>query len=136
LHRGGAVIPVGPRPHRALTDAIVIARLRGKVQAAVRGPEARYHFTIDSTTSGAFVRVRFTPRILATPADIAYFFRDEILRLRAIMRDVALTRELWLRSKHGTWRFFRVMAEGLVEIDRFGQEIPDKEGMGAGLPQR
>lgn len=120
------------RPHRALPDAIAIARQRGKVQVAVRGPEARYHFTIDSTSTGAFVRVRFTPRILATPADIAYFFRDEVLRLRAIMRDVALTRELWLRSKHGTWRFFRVTADGIVEIDRLGQEIPDKDGAGAG----
>ncbi len=62
------------RPHRALPEAIAIARQRGKVQVAVRGPEARYHFTIDSTITGAFVRVRFTPRILATPADIAYFF--------------------------------------------------------------
>jgi hypothetical protein len=75
--------------------------------------------------TGAFVRVRFTPRILATPADIAYFFREEVLRLRAIMRDVPLTRELWLRSKHGTWRFFRVTAEGIVEIDRLGHDLPD-----------
>lgn len=120
------------RPHRALPDAIAIARQRGKVQVAVRGPEARYHFTIDSTTTGAFVRVRFTPRILASPADIAFFYREEVLRLRAIMRDVPLTRELWLRSKHGTWRFFRVTADGIVEIDRLGQEISEKDGAGAG----
>jgi hypothetical protein len=120
------------RPHRALPEAIAIARQRGNVQVAVRGPEARYHFTIDATTTGAFVRVRFTPRILASPADIAAEFREEILRLRAIMRDVAISRELWLRSKHGTWRFFRVTAEGLVEIDRHGREIPDKEGTGSG----
>ncbi len=120
------------RPHRALPEAIAIARQRGKVQVAVKGPEARYHFTIDSTTTGAFVRVRFTPRILASPADIATEFRGEVLRLRAIMRDVALTRELWLRSKHGTWRFFRVTAEGVMEIDRHGLEISDKDGAGAG----
>lgn len=120
------------RPHRALPEAIAIARQRGKVQVAVRGPEARYHFTIDSTTTGAFVRVRFTPRILASPKDIAAEFRGEILRLRAIMRDVALTRELWLRSKHGTWRFFRLTADGIVEIDCCGQEISEKEGEGVG----
>lgn len=120
------------RPHRALPEAIAIARERGKVQVSVRGPEARYHFTIDSTTTGAFVRVRFTPRILAGAADISAEFRGEVLRLRAIMRDVALTRELWLRSKHGTWRFFRVTGEGIVEIDRFGRDLPGDGGAGAG----
>lgn len=120
------------RPHRALPEAIAIARQRGKVQVAVRGPETQYHFTIDATTTGAFVRVRFTPRILASPADIAAEFREEISRLRVIMRNVTVSRELWLRSKHGTWRFFRVTAEDVVEIDRNGREISDTDGTGAG----
>jgi hypothetical protein len=120
------------RPRRALPDAIAIARQRGKVQVAVRGPESLYHFTIVTATTGAFVRVRFTPRILASPADIAAEFREEVLRLRAIIRDAAISRELWLRSKHGTFRFFRVTAEGIVEIDRFGRDLSDDGGAGAG----
>lgn len=129
MQRGGAVTP---RPHRALPDAIAIARQRGKVQVAVRDLETYYHFTIDATTTGAFVRVRFTPRILASLADITYEFGEDIKKLRAIMRDVALTRELWLRSKHGTWRFFRVIADGIVEIDRHGQVLADKGGAVSG----
>ena len=39
-------------------------------------------------------------------------------RLRVIARDAAITAELWLRSKHGTWRFFLVTPSTLVEIDR------------------
>jgi hypothetical protein len=31
--------------------------------------------------------------------------------------------ELWLRSKHGTWRFFLVTPSTLVEIDREGKRI-------------
>eukprot|EP00825_Cyclidium_porcatum_P033766 TRINITY_DN35710_c0_g1_i1.p3 TRINITY_DN35710_c0_g1~~TRINITY_DN35710_c0_g1_i1.p3 ORF type:complete len:116 (+),score=0.41 TRINITY_DN35710_c0_g1_i1:48-350(+) len=85
-----------------------------------------------ATTTGAFVRVRFTPRILASLADIAYEFCEDIKKLRAIMRDVALTRELWLRSKHGTWRFFCVTADGIVEIDRHGQVLADKKGAVSG----
>jgi hypothetical protein len=34
---------------------------------------------------------------------------------------VAITAELWLRSKHGTRRFFLVTLAGLVEIDRDGK---------------
>lgn len=111
----------GPRPRRALPEAIRLAHLRGTIQPAGKGPEALYHFTILANGMIAFVRVRFAARILASPAEIAATFKEEILRLRAVTQDAAISRELWLRSKHGTWRFFRVTAEGLVELDRDGQ---------------
>ena len=46
--------------------------------------------------------------------------RDEIRRLRLIARDAAVTVELWLRSKHGTWRFFLVTEKDLIELDSHG----------------
>ena len=50
-------------------------------------------------------------------------FNEEIARLRVIARDAAITAELWLRSKHGTWRFFLVTPNSLVEIDREGKRL-------------
>jgi len=88
------------------------------------GPENMYHFTIISPDLVAFVRVKFIPRILAGPADIVAEFRDAIQRLSAIVQAGVISRELWLRSKHGTWRFFRVTKEGLVELDRNGEMLP------------
>ncbi len=44
-------------------------------------------------------------------------------QLRIIARDAAITAELWLRSKHGTWRFFLVTPNSLVEIDRDGKRL-------------
>jgi hypothetical protein len=41
------------------------------------------------------------------------------------MHDATISRELWLRSKHGTWWFFRVMAEGLVELGRDGRPFDE-----------
>ena len=38
-------------------------------------------------------------------------------------RNAAVTAELWIRSKHGTWRFFLVTPDFLVEIDREGKRI-------------
>lgn len=43
---------------------------------------------------------------------------------RPLTRDKAVSAELWLRSKHGTWRFFLVTATGLTEIDRDGKLLP------------
>jgi hypothetical protein len=34
-----------------------------------------------------------------------------------------MTAELWIRSRHGTWRFFLVTPSALVEIDREGKRI-------------
>ena len=49
-------------------------------------------------------------------------------QLRIIARDAAITAGLWLRSKHGTWRFFLVKANSLVEIDREGKSLMPGSG--------
>jgi hypothetical protein len=118
------------RPRRAVTDAISLARLRGKIQTTVRDREILYHFTIIAAGLVAFVRVRFASRIFASPAELAAEFREDISRLRAIVQATVISRELWLRSRHGTFRFFRVIADGLVEIGRDGQVLA-RESCGA-----
>jgi hypothetical protein len=65
----------------------------------------------------------FAPAILATIPDLAEYYKTEIAELRLIARDPAITAELWIRSKHGTWRFFLVTPNSLVEIDREGKRI-------------
>ena len=44
-------------------------------------------------------------------------------RLRVIARDAAVVIELWIRSRHGTWRFFQVTPSTIVEIDRDGKRL-------------
>ena len=63
------------------------------------------------------------PKILATTRQLADDFKEEIAQLRIIARDAAITAELWLRSKHGTWRFFLVTPDSLVEINREGKPV-------------
>ena len=116
----------GPRPFQTLRDAIPIARMRGTVQMAERGPEALFDFMIAQTKPVAVVSVKYTEYIRALLADIARDFDDEIRRLRSITQDAALSCELWLRSRYGTWRFFRVMPDALIEIGRDGQPLAGK----------
>ncbi len=113
----------GPRPHRALAEALPIAKQRGVVQLSCPGPERVYDISIISKIPITFSRVMFAPEIMAAITEIAEDFKDEITRLRIIARDACITAELWLRSKHGTWRFFLVTATGLVEIDRDGKPL-------------
>lgn len=113
----------GPRPHRALTEAIPIAQLRGVVQLGGLSPERIYDISIISRLPIAFIRVMFAARIFGAMSEIGDDFKDEIEQLRIIARDKAVSAELWLRSKHGTWRFFLVTASGLIEIDRDGKPL-------------
>jgi hypothetical protein len=74
----------------------------------------------------------FAPEILATIQQITQDFNEEITQLRIIARDKAITAELWLRSKHGTWRFFRVTPDSLVELDRQGNRLVPGSGPAIG----
>jgi len=71
----------------------------------------------------AFVRVMFAPKILVLIPELAEYYETEIGELRVIAKDPAITAELWIRSKHGTWRLFLVTPSTLVEIDREGKRI-------------
>jgi hypothetical protein len=116
------------RPHRALVEAFPIAKARGIVQMAVSGPERIFDIAIISKVPVAFARVMFAPEILATIQQLANDFKEEIAQLRILARDAAITDELWLRSKHGTWRFFLVTPNSLVEIDRGGNRLVSGSG--------
>jgi hypothetical protein len=70
----------------------------------------------------------FAPEILAATRQLADDFKEEISHLRVIARDAAITAGFWLRSKHGTWRFFLVRPAGLVEIDRDGKPFLPESG--------
>ncbi|MFA5269571.1 MAG: hypothetical protein WC379_16520 [Methanoregula sp.] len=72
---------------------------------AISGPERIFDISIISKIPVTFSRVMFAPEILASIQDLADYYKKEIAQLRVIARDAAITAELWLRSKHGTWRF-------------------------------
>jgi hypothetical protein len=120
----------GPPSRRALAEAIPIAQRRGTIQMAGRGPEKMYDFTIVSSIPVAFVRVTSCTRIHVLIAELAVEFQDELLQLRMITRHDTISRELWVRSRHGTWRFFRLAGECLVELERDGQILAGKNAAG------
>jgi hypothetical protein len=113
----------GPRPPKALAEAVPIAKARGIVQLALSGPERIFDIAIISKIPVTFARVMFAPAILATVYELADYYRQEIAQLRLIARDAAITAELWIRSKHGTWRFFLVTPNSLAGIDREGKRL-------------
>ena len=113
----------GPRPWKALDAAVPIAKARGIIQMAAGGPERIFDIAIVSKIPVTFASVMFAPKILATIPELVEYYQQDLARLRLIVRDAAVTAELWIRSRHGTWRFFQVMPSALVEIDRGGKRL-------------
>ena len=93
------------------------------MQLVISGPEWIYDISIISKIPVTFARIMFAPEILVTIYELADYYRNEIAWLRLIVRDSAVTSELWIRSKNRTWRFFPVTTDPLVEIDREGNRI-------------
>jgi hypothetical protein len=128
----------GPRAHRAIRDAIPIAKARGLIQLAIGGPERIYDLSIVSKIPIVFASIMFAPKILASVPELVEYYASDLARLRVIARDAAVVIELWIRSRHGTWRFFQVMPSALVEVDREGKRLESGKTIGylAGVAAR
>jgi hypothetical protein len=116
----------GPPSRRALLEAIPLAHQRGTIQVARPGRENLYDFSIVSAIPLAFIRVSYCARIFASVAEIAIEFQDKLVRLRQIVGHQDISRELWLRSRYGRWRFFRLTEAFLIELGRDGRVIEER----------
>jgi hypothetical protein len=128
----------GARPHKALAEAIPIAKARGLIQMAMGGPERIYDLSIVSKIPIVFASIMFAPKILSGIPELAEYYKKDLARLRVIARDTAVVIELWIRSRHGTWRFFQVTPSSLVEVDREGKRLESGQTIGylAGVAAR
>lgn len=109
---------------RGIDDAIAIARKRGCVMRIAYGLDSTCDFLIRTVAYIVFAKIRRMDRITATASGIGHEFRDIIGELRLFPKSKEILLELWIYSKHGTYRFFRIMEYGLVEIGGDGGPVP------------
>lgn len=105
-------------------DAVAIARKRGCVMRIVYGLESLSDLVIRTAAYVAFVKTRRTEKITATIQEIGHAYHSLIAELRLFPVSAQILPELWIYSKHGTYRFFRIGAAGLAEVDRDGLPVP------------
>jgi hypothetical protein len=90
----------------------------------VYGLESLSDLVIRAASYVVFVKTRRTEKITATIQEIEHAYHDLIAELRLFPVSAQILRELWIYSKHGTYRFFRVGEAGLSEVDRDGIPVP------------
>jgi hypothetical protein len=119
----------------ALDVALHIARLRGTAMTFHPGPENFAHLLIRSPGTITFVLIRYASRLHGTPEEIGAMCHDALVLLRSVPGSGPLVRELWLYSRYGGWRYFRVGDDGITEISGNGETGAPAQGPGdAGTP--
>ena len=106
----------GPPPAKGLDAALPVARARGNVMFFRRMRGSTADLMVSGSGMLAIILLRFASRLYGTPAEIALEFYDAVAVLRLHPAGGPVSRELWLYSRHGVLRFFRVEDDGIVEL--------------------
>jgi len=114
----------------AREESLLIAARRGVVHSHVHRRGNVCDLSIISPGLVAFVCAMRLVKLSSRIDDILHDFAAAIARLRIIVSAAAVSRELWLRTPRGVWRFFRVLDDGILELDREGMPL----GNGPGAP--
>ena len=118
----------GPVPRTAKDEALPIAAKRGLVMRYQRRRGDICDFSVMSPGLVSFVCSMRLLLLTSTPGDILHDFAAAIGRLRFIASSPAISRELWLRTPRGAWRFFRVLDESILELGPDGLPLANGSG--------
>jgi len=119
-------MPRGRKPLIALGEAKHIAEKRGETRHFRHEPDMICSFVIYCIGLVAHVRVRRVERIRVTPEWLEREAAADLAALRFIASSPEISRELWIYTPKGLFRFFRVLADSVAELDRNGQLMPDQ----------
>lgn len=106
----------GPEPREAIREAITNAIVRGTGLDRDLLLEARFQFILFCTGLTVFVLVKRTRVRITSPEDCAAEYRRDILRLRRVPLTGVVARELWFLNPWGTWQYFRILDDRVIEI--------------------
>jgi hypothetical protein len=110
----------GRKPIRAQEDANLIAEKRGIVQHYLQERGLVCDFSIMGPERITFGRFRRARRIRCSIEEIEWAFPEDIAVLRFIVSSLVISRELWIYSPKGVWRFFRILDGSILELGRDG----------------
>jgi hypothetical protein len=118
----------GPQPLEAQEESQSIAERRGHLQRYQHRKGNICDFTIMCPGIVCFVCAMRLVKLSSMPEDILHDYAEVIGDLRFIASSPAISRELWLRSPRGAWRFFRILNDGIIELDKDGMPLANGAG--------
>ena len=126
----------GRPPQKALDDALPLAKMRGAILQFQQEEVFECDFMILGADRFSIVRIKRTRHLWCTLQEMEAQFSEPIIRLRRISAWAFISRELWIWSQYGIWRFFRIEDACIVELDCDGKILttPKPEHVAVKLP--
>lgn len=115
----------GRKPLIALDEAGEIGGKRGPVLPTPGKREDYFDLVLYENWLTVFVRVKRSITHISDPREILATYRREIIRLRKVPLNAVVAREIWVRSPRGSWQFFRLLVDQIVEIRQNGTIIEE-----------
>jgi len=117
--KGGTYMPKG------FAIALPVATKRGHVMIFIPSLFNLGDFLIVGGGAFVIVRIRFAEKLYLDIHDIEKEFGTTIAGLRSVPRPGPVSCELWLYSRYGSLRYFRIGDAGIDEVDCNGRVPTD-----------
>jgi hypothetical protein len=114
----------GRRPLNAIDEAVEIAGRRGSVEQVTGKRGRAFDFIIIEPYRIVFVKVKRSQTSFTYAPDVLHRYQREIASLHRVALTSVTTREFWVRSPNGTWQFFLIRHDSVMEIRADGMYIP------------
>jgi hypothetical protein len=106
----------GPQPLQAIQEARVLGSKIGTIWDSPYTGNACVDLIIFCAHAIIFVKIKRTRTHIGDLLDIMGQYSREIAHLRRIPQTVVAYRELWVRSQRGSWLYYRILDDGIIEI--------------------
>jgi len=110
----------GRPPLQAIREARAIAEKFGDVIEISRSRGSPADLMLFCTHVMFFVRVKRTRTHISGIIEIVDKYKKELISLLNIPLTKVVHRELWVRSPVGSWQYFRILKDGIMEIRSSG----------------
>ena len=114
----------GRRPRNAIDEAVEIAGRRGNVEQVTGKRGCAYDFIIIEQDRNVFVKVKRSQTSFTYVLEILQRYQREIASLHSMALTSIMAREFCVRSQNGTWQFFQIRCDSVLEIRADGLYIP------------
>jgi hypothetical protein len=114
----------GRRPRKAIDEAKDIAGGRGDVEELVSKRGAAFDFIINEPDRVVYVKVKRSQSSFTYALEVLHKYQREIASLHRVALTNVTAREFWVRAPDGTWQFFLIRHDSILEIRADGMYIP------------
>ena len=114
----------GRRPRKAIDEAVDSAGRRGDVEELISKRGGAFDFIINEPDRVVYVKVKRSQTSSTYALEVFCRYQRELASLHRVALTSVTARELWVRSPNGTWQYFLIRHDSVLEVRADGMYVP------------